>query len=115
MNGYNWIVKVRDKLNLTSDNQAAAKLGISRSAVSQHKSGKVKYLNDEQCLQVAKILGISPENIIADQHLEGAKSAEEKAVWLNILKLTGRAAAILTGAAITLPTQILTAPLCILC
>ncbi len=115
MNGYSWIVKVREKLELPSDNQAAAKIGISRSAVSQHKAGRAKSLNDEQCLQVAKILGISAEEVIADQHFEGAKTPEERAVWANFLKMAGRAAAIALGAAITLPHHIWSAPVCILC
>lgn len=115
MKGYNWIVRVREELNLTSDNQAAAKVGLSRSAVSQHKNGRATRLDDEQCIQIAKILGISPEEIIADQHLESAKSPEEKAVWANFLKMAGRAAAVTLSAVIALPQDILNSAVCILC
>tara|TARA_R110001592_G_scaffold335102_1_gene619660 strand:- start:357 stop:707 length:351 start_codon:yes stop_codon:yes gene_type:complete len=103
MKSYELIQAVKEKLNLESDNQAAMNIGITRATVSNHKTGKCRTLNDEQCITVAKILGISAEQIIADQHLEGAKTPEERAVWQNILKYAGSAAAVLTGVTLALP------------
>ncbi|MDF1693294.1 MAG: hypothetical protein P1U47_13015 [Zhongshania sp.] len=81
MDSYTLIQAVKTKLNLPSDNQAAAKIGITRATVSNHKTGRIKTLNDAQCLKVAEILELPPETVIADQNAEGAKSPEVKKFW----------------------------------
>lgn len=86
MKSYDWIIKVRTELDLPSDNQAAQRIGITRSAVSMHKNGKVKALNDSQCLRVAEILNIPAKVIIADQHAEAADCENLREVWRDIAK-----------------------------
>ena len=86
MESYYFIQAVKTKLELPSDNQAAAKIGITRSAVSNHKTGRCKTLNDEQCIKVAEILGLPAAAIIADQHAEAAKTPELKKLWLEMGK-----------------------------
>lgn len=94
MNSYEWIKRVKDELELASDNKAALVIGISRASVSMHKSGKAKTLNDDQCMTVAELLGIDPGIVIADQHMERAKDPEQRKVWEHFLKMAGSAAMI---------------------
>jgi plasmid maintenance system antidote protein VapI len=115
MKSYKWIVEVKEKLNLPSDYRAAELIGITRQSVSKHKRNEAKTLKDEQCIKVADLLGISPEIVIADQHLEAAKTPEEKAVWQNFLKLSGSAAASILGIATALPHLLKIAGVYILC
>ena len=115
MNSYKWVEKLRDETGIKSDNSIAVLLGISRQCICDHKKGRNTTFDDKTCLKIAEILNIRPEEIIADQHMEGAKSPEEKQVWSNFLKLAGSAAAMLTGVALALPWAILNAPVCILC
>ena len=86
MDSYSFIQAVKTKLDLPSDNQAAAKIGITRSAISNHKSGRCKTLSDEQCIKVAEILGLPAEAILADQHAEAAKTPELKKLWSEMGK-----------------------------
>ena len=94
MKSYEWIKKVRTALELTSDNQAAQHIGITRSAVSMHKAGKVKALNDGQCMRVAELLGINPAEVIADQHAEATENPALKSVWQNMAKTLSQSAAL---------------------
>ena len=106
MKSYEWIKKVRTALELTSDNQAAQHIGITRSAVSMHKAGKVKALNDGQCMRVAELLGINPAEVIADQHAEATENPALKSVWQNMAKTLSQSAALaITALALLQPME----------
>tara|TARA_Y100001934_G_C12262407_1_gene730712 strand:- start:48 stop:392 length:345 start_codon:yes stop_codon:yes gene_type:complete len=94
MKSYEWIVRVKDELELPSDNKAAMLIGVTRSAVSHHKSGKLKQLKDEHCMKVAELLGINPAEVIADQHAEGADNPALKSVWQSMAKNLSQSAAV---------------------
>ena len=86
MKGYELIQAVKTKLDLPSDNQAGAIIGLTRGTISNHKTGKCHTLSDEQCITVAKILDLPPMAVIADQHAEAAKTPELKQIWSSMGK-----------------------------
>jgi len=81
MESYDIIRAVKSKMNLPSDNQAAAMIGISRSAVSLHKRGLSKTLDAEQCIIAARLLDLPEILVIADQQAKSAKSDITREYW----------------------------------
>ena len=84
MISYDLILAVKTKLKLESDNQAAKAIGITRATICDHRAGRCKTLNNEQCLKIAEILEIDPMLVIADQQGECAKTESLKDFWKEI-------------------------------
>lgn len=80
-----------------SDYAIAKKLGITRSSVSNYRNHK-SFFDDSTALEVAKLLEISPVDVLINIHTERAKKPAEKAAWESALqRLGGVAAALLLG------------------
>ena|GEM_PF-4950347 len=84
MKSYNWVLKLKSECGITSDNQVAQTLGLTRAAISDHKNGRAVSFADEQCMKIAELLDLEPIAVIADQRAEGAKNPNMKAVWERV-------------------------------
>lgn len=86
MNSYTWIEEAKTKTGLNSDYAIAKELGLTRGAISNHKTGKLKSLDDKTCLKLAKMLNIPAEQIILDQKAQAADTPELRKLWANLAK-----------------------------
>lgn len=68
---------LKKRLNLTADYQLAVPLGVDRASVSNYRSGKRSFDN-EQAFIVAELLTVDARQVIADMELERAQRAHNK-------------------------------------
>ena len=85
MNTLEFLQAVKTRLNIESDYALAARLGITRSAVSNFTRGK-GVMGDDVALTVAQILGINPLVVIAQANAERAPTPEQKARWMGVVE-----------------------------
>jgi len=78
MKSADWISMASEALGKPTARALAEKIGINEATLSQHKSGKAKTLNDDNCLVIAEICGLDPLIVIADQQAERASPAVRK-------------------------------------
>ena len=69
------------KLGVSSDYALAAKLGITRAAVSGYRTGRDCF-GDEMAVTVGELLGINPAFVMACAHAERAKAGKVKNYWI---------------------------------
>jgi transcriptional regulator with XRE-family HTH domain len=79
MTSLEYLDAVKTRLGIVSDYALAARLGVTRSAVSKFQKGAV--FGDDVALTVAEILQINPLTVIAAANAERAKTPEQKARW----------------------------------
>jgi plasmid maintenance system antidote protein VapI len=72
---------LKAKLGVTSDYALAAKLGITRAAVSGYRTGR-DYFGDEMAVTVGELLGINPAFVMTCAHAERAKAGKVKNYWI---------------------------------
>lgn len=85
MNTLEYLQAVKTRAGITSDYALAAKLGITRSAVSKLQQGGSSF-SDDVALAVAEILEVHPLQVIADANAERAKTPEMRARWLSLIE-----------------------------
>lgn len=85
MNTLEYLAACKVELGIESDYALAARLGITRSAVSQLQKGKA-VLGDDVALSISEILGINPLKVIADANAERAKTPEMRARWMGVME-----------------------------
>lgn len=85
MNTLEYLDAVKKKLGIESDYALAARLGVTRSAVSTFMRGKGIF-GDDVALSVAEILGVNPLVVIAAANAERAKTEEQKARWTGLME-----------------------------
>lgn len=85
MNTLEYLDAVKQKLGITSDYALAARLGVTRSAVSNFQRG-VGVFGDDVALTVAEILGVHPLTVIAQANAERAKTPEQRARWSGVME-----------------------------
>lgn len=71
-----------EKLEKTSDAQAAKALGIARSTLSEYLSGR-RIMDDFACVMVAKVLEIDPMDVIAACNQERERTEDRREFWRN--------------------------------
>lgn len=81
------------KLGLSSDNQTAKALGVSRAAVSKWRNGET--IGDEIALKIADALGYPRDYVLICCHAERAQANEAKKVLTKLASRLRGAAAIL--------------------
>lgn len=88
---------MREKLGGVSDYRTAAKLGISKGAVSSWRQGKTK-IGEQHATRVAKILELDPTYVLMCVNAERAKDANTSRLYqalailvVNFAKGAGRA------------------------
>jgi len=110
-----YIDEVLNMYNLTQDQQAADKLGLSPAAVSHYRTGR-RAFSDEAAFAVAEALGINAAEVIAAANAEREKDEEKRKKWERWFRTV---AATVATIALTLPqvidSSLLTASHCILC
>lgn len=74
---------VKARLDLPSDYAAAKVLGVTRAAISSYRVGR-SHFDDEMCVRVAEILGISAGEVMAAMQAERAKSPVARAAWEGV-------------------------------
>lgn len=74
MTPYQWINRLKATCGIDSDYKAAQALGITRSALSNYKSGKRLTLDENVSLKLANLIGEKPEIVLLDQYAEQAKT-----------------------------------------
>lgn len=85
MNTINYLRAVKSRLGITSDYALAAKLGVTRSAVSKMQQGESVF-SDDVALTVAELLEVEPIAVIAAANAERAKTPEQKARWTGLME-----------------------------
>lgn len=90
MKASEWIDRVKLERGWESDYRAAQELGITRSLVSQYKTGKVITLDSDVTLIVAEALGIDPVEVLADQAMEKSKNDKARSAWRAAMARLGK-------------------------
>lgn len=85
MNTIEYLQAVKTRLDITSDYALAARLGITRSAVSKLQQGGVSF-SDDVALTIAEILKLNPLVVIASANAERAKTPEMRARWMDVIQ-----------------------------
>jgi len=85
MNTVEYLRAVKARHGISSDYALAAKLGVTRSAVSKMQQGGVAF-SDDVALTVAELLEIEPIVVIAAANAERAKTPEQKAKWMGLVE-----------------------------
>lgn len=97
MNTIEYLQAVKTRLHITSDYALAARLGVTRSAISKLQQGKGIF-GDDMALTVAQILDINPLVVIACANAERAKTPEQRARWSGVMeKFSASFNALLSG------------------
>lgn len=81
---------LRAQYHIQSDYSLAKLLGITRSAMSQHKTGRSKVFSDETGYRIAELLGYPPEYVLSCLAGERAGKPETRKVWENIARKFAR-------------------------
>ncbi len=102
MNTIEFLDAAKARLGITSDYALGKKLGWGQTRLSQYRT-RNREMDDDGCLQIAAVLELPPEYVMACVAAARAKSAEAKSAWQKAADLlkTGTAAVIL-GAALLL-------------
>jgi len=101
MSSYNWIEKFKEINKLTSDYQAAKKLGISLQAISNYKHKKP--MKDEIAIEIAESLNIEASEILVSIQAEKSKNPEVKKAWERLSKMTKQSGKATTKLLIIIP------------
>jgi hypothetical protein len=96
---------VKSRYKLTSDYQLAAKLGMTRQAVSLYRS-EARYLDDFTALKVAELLELPEIKVIAIANAERAKRPLEKARWKELAKASMLATALIGAGFLGAPGEV---------
>ncbi|TWH76187.1 uncharacterized protein DUF3693 [Azomonas agilis] len=102
MKSIKWIDLLIKKKNLPSDRQAALLLGMSSALMSQHRTGKVITLDDQNAYKLEKLLELPHGKIVLDQHAEREKDPEVKSMWQ---KLAGSVAVVTLSVVVLMPNK----------
>lgn len=84
MNTLEYLRAVKARLGIESDYALAARLGVTRSAISKLQQGKVVF-GDDVALTVAQILDLNPLVVIAQANAERANTPEMRARWMDVI------------------------------
>src|SRR5690606_17577269 len=84
-----------------NDAELAAKLGRTKAAISQYRSGK-SIMDNETCVALALELGIDPMPIIMAADIDRAERNGQKSLWEVFSKRMALAPAILAVASVNL-------------
>lgn len=86
---------LKARRGLASDYAVAKFLGCSPSRISNYRS-KRSHFGDDEAILMAELLEIDPAYVLANIHAERAKDEVQKRVWKDLVKrLGGTAAALL--------------------
>ncbi|MYM67306.1 hypothetical protein GTP45_10735 [Pseudoduganella sp. FT55W] len=85
MNTIEYLKAVKAATGITSDYALAARLGVTRSAVSRLQQGGVTF-SDDVALTVAEILKLHPLSVIAQANAERAKTPEQRERWSGVME-----------------------------
>ena len=85
MNTVDYLRAVKTRCGISSDYALAARLGVTRSAVSKMQKGEVAF-SDDVALTVAELLEVNPLVVIAAANAERAKTDEQKARWTGLME-----------------------------
>ncbi|MDP5205773.1 helix-turn-helix transcriptional regulator [Alishewanella sp. SMS9] len=81
-----FIDELKAAYGLTSDYQAAKKLGISTTTISSYRAGR-SFLSDDIALKIAHLLDVEPLLVLAcvnaERHLKSG-SEEVFSFWVNL-------------------------------
>lgn len=78
-----YLQAVADQFGITSDNQLAKKLGVTRSAMSQYRSG-TRAMDDYCASQIASFLKVNPMLVIAAANERREKSEPRRQYWREV-------------------------------
>lgn len=100
-----YLDEVKAKLDLASDYALAKHWQVSKQDISSYRSGN-RTLGEDRALEVARILGIDPAEVLIATHAERAKSEQARQVWEDVfLKLTDGLKEKISGSFINLLSQ----------
>lgn len=83
MKTLDYLDAVKAQRNIKSDNELSKALGLTRSAISCMRLGKI-VMGDETVLTVAEMLHIDPAPILLQAHAERTRDEKVRAVWSKL-------------------------------
>lgn len=93
MDSKGWIDRVRQTCGCTSDYQVAKLLGVSHERVSSYRTGRTAF-DEDMAARVGAALGVHPAHVLATVRAGKARTDEGRAVWEEIARHFGHAAAL---------------------
>lgn len=118
--GFARAIKVRH--DIKSDYALAKLLGITRSGISSHTTGRRSVFSDEVGYRIAELLDLDAGYVLSCLAAERSKDIKVKKVWQRLAELTRVAiiapvlfAVTLAGSPLVTPSPAFTSQLCILC
>jgi plasmid maintenance system antidote protein VapI len=90
---YSYLIDVKSKLNIPSDNQLAKLLGFNRSAIAIIKAGGS--VSDKTALKIAEALEIKDEEVLLAAMIQRTGNEKVKKALENISRRAGLAASFL--------------------
>jgi hypothetical protein len=78
-----YLDEVKERLDLPSDYALAKALGLTRTAVSNYRSGR-SMPDDLACARLADAIGCEPMEVIAAINYQRAKTEDARALWESI-------------------------------
>lgn len=88
-----WLDKVRNNCGLTSDYQVAKLLGVTVGRVSSYRTGRTEF-DEDMAARVGAALGEHPAHVLATVRAGIARTDKARAVWEEIARHFGHAAAL---------------------
>lgn len=91
MKTIDFLDRVKEAHDLSSDYALSQRLGVSRQQVSKYRSGR-EALSDELALQVSAMLDMDPGYVVACMHAERARDDGLRQVWEHVADKMSRMA-----------------------
>ncbi len=79
---------IKARYSIESDYALAKLLGLSRSAISEHRTGKSKSFGEETGFRIAELLDLDAGHVLACLAAERSKDIKVKKVWQRLAELT---------------------------
>lgn len=84
------LARMRD---ISSDNRLSLLLDVTRQRVSMYRTGE-RQLDDDLAIKVAEMIGMKPEQLLAEIQAERSKDAKARKVWTNLARMAAAAPAL---------------------
>lgn len=85
MNTVEYLQQAKKALNIESDYALAKALGVTRSGMSAHMSGKTT-MSDQTACRVAAIIGKHAGLVMLDMQRERASTPEQANIWSEVAR-----------------------------
>lgn len=105
MEAKDYLDLAKEKLGFTSDYALSVEMGLTKTAISNYRSGNRK-LDEYACFKLAEILNIEPAEIIVNVKAQSEKDEKKRDFWKALKKQTkGGLGAVVISSALLFPVH----------